>query len=115
MHGVDDRALKRRHRYGSILIDAATGERIDVLADRSAATLERWLCEHPGVEVVCRDGSGAYGETFFWDLPDAVQVSDRWHIWKSLCDKNLAEVRSHSSCWATANPPRHGGVRELTV
>ncbi|MET8331780.1 ISL3 family transposase [Streptomyces sp. NPDC005181] len=113
--GVDDFALKRRHRYASILIDAETGERIDVLADRSAATLERWLRKHPGVEVVCRDGSGAYGEAVRRALPDAVQVSDRWHIWKNLCDKTLAEVRSHSSCWATVNPPRPGEVRELTT
>jgi transposase len=57
--GVDDFALKRRHRYAGILTDAETGERVDVLADRNADTLERWLRQHPGVEIVCRDGSGA--------------------------------------------------------
>lgn len=45
-------------------------------------------------------------------LPSAVQVSDRWHLWKNLCDKALAEVRSHSACWATANTPRPAGVHE---
>lgn len=48
-------------------------------------------------------------------LPEAVQVSDRWHIWKNLCDKTLATVRSHSSCWATANTPRPAGVHEQTT
>ncbi|MFC8088854.1 hypothetical protein [Streptomyces sp. NPDC057301] len=33
----------RRHRYATILTDAETGERIDVLPDRGADTLERWL------------------------------------------------------------------------
>jgi transposase len=113
--GVDDFALKRRHRYATVLIDAETGERIDVLPDRNADTLERWLREHPGVEIVCRDGSGAYGEAIRRALPDAVQVSDRWHVWKNLCDKTLTEVRSHTACWATANPPRPAGVRELTT
>ncbi|UGY95152.1 ISL3 family transposase [Streptomyces gobiensis] len=113
--GVDDFALKRRHRYATILTDAETGERIDVLTDRSADTLERWLREHPGVEIVCRDGSGAYGEAIRRALPGAVQVSDRWHIWKNLCDKTLATVRSHSSCWATANTPRPAGVHEQTT
>lgn len=113
--GVDDFALKRRHRYATILIDAETGERIDVLPGRSADTLERWLRKHPGVEIVCRDGSGAYGEAIRRALPDAVQVSDRWHIWKNLCDKTLATVRSHSSCWATVNPPRPAGVHEQTT
>ncbi|GAA2632715.1 ISL3 family transposase [Streptomyces vastus] len=113
--GVDDFALKRRHRYATIVIDAETGDRIDVLPDRSADTLETWLREHPGAEIVCRDGSGAYGEAIRRALPDAVQVSDRWHLWHNLCDKALAEVRSHSSCWATANPPRPAGVREQTT
>lgn len=76
--GVDDFALKRRHRYATIVINAETGERIDVLPDRSADTLEAWLREHPGAEIVCRDGSGAYGEAIRRALPAAVQVSDRW-------------------------------------
>ncbi|MEV7238444.1 ISL3 family transposase [Streptomyces sp. NPDC051020] len=113
--GVDDFALKRRHRYATVLIDAETGERINVLPDRNGNTLETWLREHPGAEVVCRDGSASYGEAIRRALPDAVQVSDRWHLWHNLCDKALAEVRSHSSCWATVNPPRPEGVREQTT
>lgn len=50
--GVDDFALKRRHRYATTVTDAETGERIDVLPDRSADTLQRWLREHPGAEIV---------------------------------------------------------------
>ncbi|CAL9328304.1 ISL3 family transposase IS469 [Streptomyces sp. enrichment culture] len=113
--GVDDFALKRRHRYATVLIDAETGERIDVLPSRGADALERWLREHPGVEIVCRDGSGAYGEAVRRALPAAVQVSDRWHLWKNLCEKTLAEVRSHSACWATSNTPRPAGVHEQTT
>jgi hypothetical protein len=112
--GVDDFALKRRHRYATVLIDAETGERIDVLPGRGADALETWLRSHPGVEIICRDGSGAYGEAMRRALPDAVQVGDRWHLWANLCDKTLAEVRSHSACWATVNPPRPAGVREQT-
>lgn len=70
--GVDDFALKRRHRYATILTDAETGERIDVLPGRGADALEAWLRSHPGVEIVCRDGSGAYGEAIRRALPGAV-------------------------------------------
>jgi transposase len=113
--GVDDFALRRRHRYATIIINAETGERIEVLPDREAATLEAWLRGKNGIEVVCRDGSATYAEAIRRALPDAVQVSDRRHLWRSLCDRVLAEVRAHAPGWATANPPRPGGVREQTT
>lgn len=114
--GVDDFALRRRHRYATIITDATTGRRIEVLPDRDAATLESWLRENgSGVQVVCRDGSQSYAEAVRRALPDAVQVSDRWHLWRNLCDKVQLEVRAHAGCWATINPPRPGGVREQTT
>jgi transposase len=113
--GIDDFALRRRHRYATIIIDAETGERLDVLPDREAATLTAWLCGKQGIKVVCRDGSATYAEAIRRALPDAVQVSDRWHLWKNLCDKVLAETRAHAPCWATVNPPRPGGVCEQTT
>lgn len=76
--GVDDFALRRRHRYATVIINAETGQRIDVLPDREAATLEASLREHPGADVVCRDGSATYAEAIRRALPNAVQVSDRW-------------------------------------
>ena len=58
--GIADSALRRRHRCATVAIDAETHERIDVLPYRTPDTLEAWLREHPGVEVVCRDGSATY-------------------------------------------------------
>ncbi|GAA2272464.1 hypothetical protein GCM10010430_68040 [Kitasatospora cystarginea] len=57
MLGIDDFALKPRHRYATVIVDAETGERIDVLPDRTAETPAAWLREHPRTEYVCRDGS----------------------------------------------------------
>ncbi len=37
-----------------------------------------WLREHPGVRVVCRDGSVSYAEAIRQGAPAAVQASDRW-------------------------------------
>ena len=109
--GVDDFALKRRHRYATIIIDAETGRRVDVLPGRSGATLTTWLRAHPGVEIVCRDGSTTYAEAIRTALPDAVQVSDRWHVWKNLCDKVLTETRGHPPCWAPQPLPTRRRTR----
>jgi transposase len=114
--GVDDFALRRRHRYATVVIDAETHERIDVLPGRTADTLEKWLREHPGAEIVCRDGSQTYAEAIRRALPDAVQVGDRWHVWHNLCEAALSEVKAHSTCWATVlDAPIYDGPHAQTT
>ncbi|MDX3321195.1 ISL3 family transposase [Streptomyces sp. ME03-5684b] len=113
--GVDDFALRRRHSYATIIIDAETGQRIEVLPGREAAVLEAWLRTHPSIEAVCRDGSTTYAETIRRALPDAVQISDRWHLWHNLAEAVRKEVAVHSACWAKAGPPPTEGRQAATT
>jgi transposase len=113
--GVDDFALRRSRSYATVLIDAETGQRAGVIAGRTADVVETWLRGHPGIQVVCRDGSGAYGEAARRALPGAIQAGDRWHLRHGLAEAAGKEVAAHSSCWAAAGPPRKEGKQAQTT
>ena len=113
--GVDDFALRRRPGLRDHLDRRPDGKRVDVLASRKADVLETWLRSHPGVQIVCRDGSGAYGEAVRRALPGAVQAGDRWHLWHSLGEAVQKEVAAHSACWAAAGPPLNEGRQAQTT
>nr|WSW49878.1 ISL3 family transposase [Streptomyces sp. NBC_01001] len=87
--GIDEFALLKGHRCATIIIDADTGERIEVLPDRRAATITTWLREHPGVRVICRDGSGGFAQATRDADPTIVQVMDRWHLWHGLAEAGV--------------------------
>ena len=75
--GVDDFALYG-DAYGTLLVDASTRLPLTLWEGRDADQLSRWLREHSGVEVACRDGSLTYRQGITAGAPDAVQVSDRF-------------------------------------
>src|SRR5438876_2230445 len=84
--GVDDWSWRRGKRFGSILVNLETHKIVDLLADREAESVRRWLAAHPQVEVVSRDRGKTYIDRATSGAPQATQVADRWHIISNLGD-----------------------------
>jgi transposase len=82
--GIDDWAIRKGHRYGTILIDLERGRVLDLLPGRDGESLKAWLREHPGVEVVTRDRWAAFAQAVAEAAPQARQVADRFHLLKNL-------------------------------
>lgn len=100
---VDDFALYG-DTYGTLLVDATTRLPLTLWEGRDADQLSRWLREHPGVEVACRDGSLTYRQGIAGGAPDAVQVSDRFHLWQGLSRRVQDIASAHRGCLPAALP-----------
>ena len=117
--GVDDFAFRKGRRYGTILVDLDRHQPIDILPDREGKTLEDWLREHPGVELVTRDRSSVYANAITTACPHAVQVADRWHLLANLSEVverylDIQRVAINQSVLATLIKEEHPLTQPLT-
>ena len=74
--GIDDSAWKRGHRYGTIICDLEQRRIIDILPDREAATVAKWLAEHPSITItiIARDRGAGFIQAATQGRREAVQV-----------------------------------------
>ncbi|MFM9452044.1 ISL3 family transposase [Streptomyces europaeiscabiei] len=110
--GVDDFALYG-DTYGTLLVDAETRLPLTLWEGRDAEQLSRWLRGHPGVEIVCRDGSLTYRQGIADGAPQAVQVSDRFHLWQGLSRRVQEIAATHRGCLPEALPASGATEPEL--
>ncbi len=82
--GIDDFAFRRGHWFGTILVNLESHRVVDLLPDRQADTAARWMRHHPDITVVSRDGGSEYASAASKGAPQAIQVSDRFHVCKNL-------------------------------
>ena len=105
MLGVDEWAWRRGHRYGTILVDLEQRRVVDLLPDRNAETLVSWFREHPGIEIVSRDRSASFADAACRGVPNAVQVTDRWHLLENCSHALLEAVQRHRADVRAAAQP----------
>jgi transposase len=59
---------------------------VDLLPVRSAESFAEWLERHPEVEVITRDRSTLYADGGRQGAPDAIQITDRYHLVSNLSE-----------------------------
>jgi transposase len=101
--GVDDFALRKRHTYGTILVDLERRQPVALLPDRTAETLAQWLWEHPGVQVIARDRSSTYAEGARQGAAAATQVADRFHLLQNLAEALEPVFTTHDRALQAVN------------
>ena len=84
--GLDDFAFRRGRTYGTLIVNLETHRLIDILPDRTAATVTSWPAAHPDIDVISRDRASDYATAATAGAPQAIQVCDRWHLLRNLSE-----------------------------
>lgn len=84
--GVDDFAYKKRHTYGTVIVEEETHQVIALLDGRDGSTLKEWLKQNKQVTMVTRDRANAYTKAIEEVLPHAIQIADRFHLHQNLLE-----------------------------
>ena len=98
---VDDFAIRKRHTYGTIMVDMESRRVIDLLPSREIEDVVEWLKTYPNLSIVSRDGSVSYHSAISQANTAIVQVSDRFHLLKGFTDaakKFLTRFLSANFC-----------------
>lgn len=83
---VDDFAIRKRFSYGTIMVDLETHRIIDIIPSRETSDVPKWLKTYHNLKIVSRDGSLSYDSAITGSHPNALQISDRFHLIKGLSE-----------------------------
>ena len=92
--GVDDFAFKKRHTYGTIIVDENSHIPVAVLEGRDGSALKAWLTQNKQVTTVTRDRASAYAKAVEEILPDCMQIADRFHLHQNLLEAVKSVINS---------------------
>ncbi|MDU1116539.1 transposase [Clostridium sp.] len=96
---MNDFAIRKRHAYGTVMINIKTRCIIDILNSRDTQDVANWLKEYPNLKVIVQDGSISFKAAIEASHPNAIQVNDRFHILKNLVETLKKVLQSKISYW----------------
>ena len=76
--------IQKGYKYCTVVVDEATHRPTAVLNGRDGESLREWLKENKHVKAVTRDRASAYAKVINEELPDAMQIADRFHLHNNL-------------------------------
>jgi transposase len=76
--------LKKRHRYGTLLVNQEDHQVFDLIESRDETKVIELLKKYPNIKKITRDGSYIYARAISKALPNAIQISDRFHLIQNL-------------------------------
>lgn len=100
--GVDDWAMRKGNRYGTILVDLEAHCPIDLLGSREAQEVVAWFQAHPEIEIISRDRGKDYIKAATEGAPQAEQVADRWHLLHNLQEAVATFLQQQPICLQAA-------------
>ena len=90
---IDDWAFRKGFTYMCSIVDHYTGRVLAVFDGRYPGEVASWLRSHPEVKLVTRDGSRDYATLIREGRPEAIQVTDRFHLIKNLKETMIDAIR----------------------
>lgn len=87
------------------MVDIEKHKIVDLIASRDRKDVEAWLSTFPNIKIVSRDGSIIYRKAIESALPNALQVSDRFHLLKNLTDYCSAFLKRYFKTKVSLSAP----------
>lgn len=84
--GIDDFSTKKGNTYCTIICNADSHKPIAMLEGRDGSALKEWLQKNRHVRTITRDRASAYAKVINEELPDALQIADRFHLHQNLLE-----------------------------
>lgn len=102
---VDEKAVRKRHGYVTVVLNGRTGELLHIAEGKKKESLAGFLIklsagQKASIKAVCIDRNGAYKAALAEYLPDAQVVFDLFHLMMNL---NLAIDETRRAEWRKAS------------